>query len=281
MSSDPQQEEQPFISHLIELRTRLVRSVIAVLLVFIALTPIAQDLYTYFSGPLRAQLPIGGSLIATEVASPFIIPFKLALVVAIFITIPYLLHQAWAFISPGLYVHERKLALPLLISSVALFYLGAAVAYYIVLPTVFKFIIAFAPEGVEVMTDIGKYLDFVLTVFFAFGLAFEIPVATVLLNLTGITTPEGLASKRPYIIVGAFFVAAIVTPPDVFSQVFFAGVVLVLFEAGLFTSRYLMRHRAQQQVGGEAGQAEDEELESAFDRAIADETALNKKKSGE
>ena len=236
-SRDNPDVEQPFISHLLELRDRLLRMVVAVLVLFLALFPFANDLYTLVAQPLMVHLPEGTSMIATEVASPFLTPFKLSLVAALFLAMPYILYQLWAFVAPGLYQHEKRLALPLLASSVALFYLGTAFAYFVVFPLVFAFFTSTAPEGVAVMTDIARYLDFVLTLFFAFGLAFEVPIATILLVMTGMTTPESLASKRPYIIVGTFTIGMLLTPPDVISQTLLAIPMWLLFELGVFFSR--------------------------------------------
>jgi sec-independent protein translocase protein TatC len=234
---DNPDQEQPFISHLLELRDRLLRMLVAVLVLFLALFPFANDLYTLVAQPLMAHLPEGTSMIATEVASPFLTPFKLSLVAAAFLAMPYILYQLWSFVAPGLYQHEKRLALPLLASSVALFYLGAAFAYFVVFPLIFAFFTGTAPEGVAVMTDISRYLDFVLTLFFAFGLAFEVPIATILMVWTGMTTPEALASKRPYIIVGAFALGMLLTPPDVISQTLLAMPMWVLFELGVVFSR--------------------------------------------
>jgi sec-independent protein translocase protein TatC len=244
--------EQPFISHLIELRDRLIRSIVAVLLVFLALFPFSNDVYTYVAQPLMGQLPQGSSMIATEVAAPFLTPFRLALVAAVFLAMPYLLYQMWAFVAPGLYRHEKRLAVPLLVSSIVLFYLGAAFAYYVVFPLIFAFFIATAPEGVAVMTDISKYLDFVLTLFFAFGLAFEIPIATILLVAAGWVTTEQLTGKRPYVIVGAFVIGMFLTPPDVFSQTLLAVPMWMLFEAGIFASRMLLDANRGGAPGGAA-----------------------------
>ena len=200
------QAEQPLISHLVELRTRLLRSISAILLAFVALIYFSNDIYDFVARPLLSQLPEGTSMIATDVATPFITPIKLTLVVSFFVAIPYLLYQAWAFIAPGLYQHERRLVMPLVASSAVLFYAGMAFAYYVVFPLVFGFFTSTAPAGVTVATDIASYLDFVLTLFFAFGVAFEIPVATILLCWTGVTNPQSLREKRPYVIVGVFVV---------------------------------------------------------------------------
>jgi len=235
--TDTTSGEMPFVAHLIELRDRLLRVIIAVGLILLALLPFANRLYSLVAAPLLAHLPEGTSMIATEVASPFLTPFKLALITAIFIAMPVVLYQLWAFVAPGLYQHERKLVFPLLVTSSILFYLGAAFAYYVVLPIVFGFFIAVAPEGVAVMTDISKYLDFVLKLFFAFGLAFEVPIATILVVWSGITTPETLVAKRPYIIVAAFVLGMLLTPPDVISQSLLALPVWLLFELGVLFSR--------------------------------------------
>jgi sec-independent protein translocase protein TatC len=245
MSEPSTLSEQPFISHLIELRDRLMRMVLAILVIFLGLFPFGNDIYVFIADPLMKVLPEGTSMVATQVASPFLTPFKLALVTAVFIAMPYLLHQFWAFIAPGLYQHEKRLALPLLASSVLLFYLGAAFAYAVVFPLVFAFLTGVAPEGVAVMTDITHYLDFVLTLFFAFGLAFEVPIATIVLVLAGATTPEKLAQKRPYVIVGAFVIGMLLTPPDIISQTLLALPMWILFEVGLILSRMVARDREQ------------------------------------
>ena len=229
-------DEQPFISHLVELRDRLLRVVLVVVVIFLGLTPFANWLFSRLAGPLTRHLPEGSSMIAIEVASPFFTPFKLAMVIAIFAAMPYILYQAWAFIAPGLYRHERKRVFPLLVSSTLLFYLGAAFAYFVVFPLVFGFLTKTAPEGVAVMTDISRYLDFVLTLFFAFGIAFEVPVATVLLVWTGAVSPESLRAKRSYIIVGAFVIGMLLTPPDIISQTLLAVPMWLLFEVGVFMS---------------------------------------------
>jgi len=229
-------DEQPFISHLVELRDRLLRVVLVVVVIFLGLTPFANWLFSRLAGPLTRHLPEGSSMIAIEVASPFFTPFKLAMMVAIFAAMPYILYQAWAFIAPGLYRLERKRVFPLLVSSTLLFYLGAAFAYFVVFPLVFGFLTQTAPEGVAVMTDISRYLDFVLTLFFAFGIAFEVPVATVLLVWTGAVSPESLRAKRAYIIVGAFVIGMLLTPPDIISQTLLAVPMWLLFEVGVFMS---------------------------------------------
>ena len=237
--------EMPLIEHLTELRTRLIRAIVAVLAIFGALVYFANHIYHFVSEPLRRFLPEGSSMIATEVASPFLAPFKLTLIVAALLAMPYVLFQAWAFIAPGMYRHEKRFAVPLLVSSIMLFYGGVVFAYYFVCPMVFGFFTSISPEGVAVMTDINHYLDFVLTMFFAFGFAFEIPVATVLLVWAGIATPEAMAAKRPYVIVGCFVVGMVLTPPDVFSQTMLAVPMWMLFEIGLVASRWLLREKAR------------------------------------
>ncbi|TRX03562.1 twin-arginine translocase subunit TatC [Candidatus Methylobacter oryzae] len=229
--------EQSFISHLIELRNRLLRAVLCVLVVFLGLASYANEIYSLLAGPLLKHMPKNSTMIAIDVASPFFTPFKLALIAAIFISVPYILYQFWAFVAPGLYKRERRMILPLLIASTLLFYLGVAFAYFVVFPLVFGFLTAAAPEGVAVMTDIAKYLDFVLAMFFAFGVCFEVPVFTIVLVWTGVISPEGLAEKRPYVIVGAFIVGAVLTPPDALSQTLLAVPMWMLFELGLLCSR--------------------------------------------
>lgn len=230
--------EQSFVSHLAELRTRLIRSVFCVLAVLLVLMPLSNQLYGWLSRPMTEKMKaIGAQMIATEVASPFLAPFKLTCFVAVAVCIPYIFYQLWAFVAPGLYRHEKRLAFPLLVSSIVLFYLGGLFAYYAVFPLIFGFLTATAPEGVQVMTDISKYLDFVIVMFFAFGLAFEVPIATLLVVRTGISTRQDLVRKRPYIIIGAFVVAAVLTPPDPVSQTLMAIPMLLLYELGLLLCR--------------------------------------------
>ena len=236
--TDAVEDEQPFISHLIELRNRLLRAVLAVLIVAIGLMPFSSKLYTFLAGPLLKHLPENASMIAIEVASPFLTPFKLVLVLAFAIALPFVLHQVWAFVAPGLYRNEKRFALPLLVSSTVLFYLGCAFAYFVVFPLIFTFFTGAAPEGVEVMTDIARYLDFVLVLFLAFGLAFEVPIATVLLVKAGLVEREALAAKRPFVIVGAFGIGMLLTPPDMISQTLLAVPMWILFEVGLFFARF-------------------------------------------
>ena len=231
-------QQQPLISHLLELRTRLLRAVGSVLLIFACIAYWANDIYHYVATPLMDVMPEASSMIATDVAAPFFAPFKLTLVLAFFIAIPYVLYQIWSFIAPGLYKHEKRLMMPLLASSTFLFYLGIAFAYYIVFPVVFGFFTSVAPEGVQVATDITSYLSFILKLFFAFGLAFEIPIAVILLCWAGVTTPEELKAKRPYIVVGAFVIGMLLTPPDIISQTMLAIPMLILFEVGLIAARF-------------------------------------------
>ena len=234
-------KEQSLLEHLTELRDRLLRMVLAVLVLFVVLFPFSEQIFTAVAQPLLALMPEGTSMIATSVTSPFLVPFKLVLLVAVLIAVPYLLHQLWGFVAPGLYTHEKRLAAPLLVSSVVLFYCGIAFAYFVVFPLLFRFFIAVAPEGVAVMTDIGQYLDFIIAIFFAFGIAFEVPVATFLLILAGATTAESMARKRPYIIVAAFVIGMLLTPPDVISQSLLALPMWALFEIGLIMSRIFIK----------------------------------------
>ncbi len=238
-------QELSFLQHLVELRGRLLKACGAVLLVLVALLPFSRQLYEALASPLMAQMPEGSSMIAIDVASPFLTPFKLTLLVAVMVAIPVVMYQLWAFVAPALFRHEKKLARPLLLSSVLLFYAGCAFAYFVVFPLVFGFLTRVAPEGVAVMTDISKYLDFVMTLFFAFGITFEVPIATIILVATGITTPDKLASWRPYIVVGAFALGMVLTPPDVISQTLLALPMWILFEIGVFFSRILVKGKGQ------------------------------------
>lgn len=235
--------EQSLIGHLVELRARLLRAVLAVLAIFIALLPFANRIYTLLSEPLRAKLPAGTQMVAIDVASPFLTPIKLALFTALILAMPVVLYQLWAFVAPGLYRHEQKLARPLLVSAVLLFYVGCAFAYFLVLPAVFGFLTGVAPEGVAMMTDISRYLDFVLVLFLAFGFSFEVPVAVVILVLLGWVSVEQLRESRGYVIVGAFVVAAVITPPDVISQLMLAIPMCLLYEVGLLVARSIARQR--------------------------------------
>lgn len=235
-SNETVDQEQGFLSHLIELRDRLMKMVLAVLLLFIPLFVVRDKIYSWLAEPLSKLLPEGTEMIAYEVASPFLIPLKLSLMLSVFLAIPFLLYQIWAFVAPGLYSHEKRLVGPLLGSSTLLFYAGVAFSYFVVFPLVFGFLINVAPEGVQVSPDIARYLDFVITMFFAFGIAFEVPVATVLLVITGVTTPEKLKKMRPYVFVGAFITGMFLTPPDVVSQILLAVPMYILFELGVFLS---------------------------------------------
>ena len=226
-------EEMSLVDHLVELRSRLLRSVVGVLVVFAGLVPFAQQIYTWLAHPLLARLPAGTSMIATGVTTPFFVPMKVAALAAFLLALPWVLYQAWAFVAPGLYAHEKRWVGPLVVASTGLFFAGMAFAYYAVMPMVFAFVTGFAPEGVAVMTDIAAYFDFVLGLFIAFGVTFEVPVLVVVLVATGIVTPAKLRESRPYVIVGAFVVGAIFTPPDVVSQLMMAVPLCILFEIGV------------------------------------------------
>ncbi|NIG97981.1 MAG: Sec-independent protein translocase subunit TatC [Serratia symbiotica] len=232
------EDTQPLISHLIELRKRLLNSIISVLVIFLVLVYFANDIYQWVAAPLIKQLPVGARMIATDVASPFFTPIKLTLVVSVFVAAPMILYQVWAFIAPALYQHERRLMVPLLVASSLLFYLGVAFAYFIVFPLAFSFFAKTAPVGVMIATDINNYLDFVMALFMAFGVAFEVPVAIIQLCWSGVTSPEDLKKKRPYVLVGAFVVGMLLTPPDVFSQTLLAIPMYLLYEVGIFFARF-------------------------------------------
>jgi sec-independent protein translocase protein TatC len=236
-------EEQGLISHLIELRSRLLRSIVAVLVAFIALFPFREWLYSELAEPLVRHLPQGGHLIATEVSSPFFTPIKLTAVMALMAAMPVVIYQLWAFVSPGLYRHEKRLARPLLVSAVLLFYIGCAFAYFLVMPAAFRFLTAVTPAGVEMMTDINHYLSFVLTLFFAFGVCFEVPVAVVILAAIGILPVEKLRSSRPYVVVVCFALAAVLTPPDIMSQLMLGIPMYLLYEGGILAAAMLLRKR--------------------------------------
>lgn len=233
--------QQGLFSHLLELRTRLLKASATVLVVLLALVPFANRLYTELAAPLVARLPAGAHLIATEVASPFVTPLKLAFYAALFISMPMILYQLWAFVSPGLYKHEKRLARPLLAAALVLFYIGCAFAYFLVLPAAFRFLTAITPQGVEMMTDITHYLDFVMLMFFAFGLCFEVPVAVVVLAAMGIVDVDKLRSSRRYAIVGAFAIAAFITPPDITSMIMLAVPMCLLYELGVLAVRWLVK----------------------------------------
>lgn len=238
MTTEPN-NELPIVQHLIELRTRLLRAAASVVIIFLGLFAFANDIYEFVAQPLQKFLPEKSSMIATDVASPFLTPFKLTLLASVVLAVPYILYQIWSFIAPALYRNEKRIALPLFISSVVLFYAGMAFAYYVVFPLAFEFFINNGPDSIVVMTDISSYLSFVIKIFFAFGIAFEVPVATVMLIAAGAVSVEGLSQKRPYVIVGCFILGMFLTPPDVISQVLLALPMWLLFEAGLFFGRFL------------------------------------------
>ena len=248
MSADPPEQlaEGTLISHLLELRDRVLRAFLAVVLCFLPLAFFANDVFTFVAQPLIAKLPEGSSLIATSVVSPFMTPFKLAFFAGLFIAMPYVLYQSWAFVAPGLYRHEKRFAVPLLLSSIVLFYVGIVFAYFVVFPVMFDFFSGTTPAGVRMMTDIAAYMDFVLTMFLCFGLAFEVPVIVVLLVLTRILTVEKLAAARGFVLIGIFVVAALLTPPDAISQTIMAVPMYALYEGGLLMSRLLVRMRRDQ-----------------------------------
>lgn len=234
-----EENQESFISHLVELRDRLIRALVVVLVIFLGLVNWARDIYTLLAAPMLAALPAGGQMIATDVAGAFFVPMKVTMMVAFLMALPFVLYQVWAFVAPGLYAHEKKLALPLVAASVLLFFIGMGFAYFIVFPTVFAFVNAFAPEGVAVMTDIDKYLSFVLTTFLAFGVTFEVPVVVIVLVRVGLVSIEKLKEIRPYVIVGAFIVGAIFTPPDVLSQFMLAVPMWLLYELGILLAQLI------------------------------------------
>ncbi len=235
--------EGSLISHLMELRDRLLRAVIAVFILFIPCAFFSDELFTMIALPLIEKMPAGTSMIATSVVAPFMAPLKLALLTGLFLAMPYVLYQAWAFVAPGLYRHEKRFAVPLMLSSIVLFYAGVAFAYFVVFPLMFAFLTSAAPHGVQMMTDMSNYLDFVLLLFFAFGIAFEIPIATVLLASTGLVKLETMTRNRGYVILGIFIVAAFLTPPDALSQSFMAVPMYILYEGGIVMARVLLKNR--------------------------------------
>ena len=279
------------MSHLVELRDRVVRMVVAVLVLFLGLFYWANDIYVYLAEPLTRHLPEDATMIAIDVASPFLTPFKLVLMLSVFLAMPVILYQCWAFVAPGLYANEKRIAGPLLVSSILLFYAGVAFAYFIVFPLVFGFFTSVGPEIVNISTDIGRYLDFVIALFFGFGLAFEVPIATIILVAIGVTTPKKLAEKRPFIIVGAFIIGMLLTPPDVISQVLLALPMWVLFEAGLIASKMIFADRnfdededdyededvapTQEMAAAEGEGLTEAEMEAELDKAEADEDRNN------
>ncbi|GIK87592.1 MAG: twin-arginine translocase subunit TatC [Burkholderiales bacterium] len=252
MSDTPDTPQETFMSHLVELRDRLLRSIIAVVVVTLALVPWAKDTYAVLAQPLLAALPQGATMIATDVTGTFLVPLKVTLMAAFLVVLPYVLYQMWAFVAPGLYQHEKRLALPVIVSSVAFFFVGMAFAYFVVFPVAFHFFASYTPSGVQMMTDIEKYLSFVLTMFLAFGVTFETPVVVVVLVRLGIVPLEKLRAARPYVIVGAFVIGAIFTPPDVISQLLLAIPLWLLYETGLFLGRFVTP-KATEDAGETAG----------------------------
>ena len=260
--------EDTFISHLIEMRDRLLRAVLAVVIIFICLFPWAQDLYALLAKPLLAALPKGGQMIATEVTTPFFVPVKVTMMAAFLLALPWVFYQAWAFVAPGLYQHEKRIGVPLVIASVILFLLGMAFAYFLVFPVVFGFIVGVAPEGVAVMTDIGKYLDFVMGLFMAFGITFEVPVAVVLLVKMGMVSVAKLREIRPYVIVGAFVIGAIFTPPDIISQFMLAVPLWILYEVGIVVAAMITK--PQPDAGSDYVPMSDSDMDAELDRIESD-----------
>lgn len=258
-------KQDSLVSHLVELRDRMIRIVVGILIVLLCLFPFANDIYSFLAEPLLKHLPEQSSMVAIDVASPFLTPFKLVMLLSIVLTIPWILYQLWAFVAPGLYKHERRFVLPLLVSSSALFYLGMVFAYYVVFPLVFGFFTRVTPEGVEVMTDISRYLDFVTKMFIAFGAAFEVPVLTFILIMTGVTTVEALSAARSYVIVAAFVVGMLLTPPDVISQFLLAIPVWLLFELGLILSRLVQKRSKSINNEGRFRPMTDEEMDLELD----------------
>lgn len=252
MSSDEREQlaEGSLISHLVELRERLLRAVIAVAILFVPCAVFQDRLFTLVATPLLEKMPQGTSMIATSPVAPVMVPLKLAFMAAVFLAMPYVLYQVWAFVAPGLYKNEKRFAVPLVFSSIVLFYAGIAFAYFVVFPLMFAFLTTTAPQGVQMMTDMGNYLDFILLLFFAFGIAFEIPVATVLLAATGMVRVETMTKNRGYVILGIFVIAAFLTPPDAISQSFMAVPMYLLYEIGIILSRILLKERARESAIG-------------------------------
>ena len=273
------ENEQPFMTHLIELRDRILRIVIVVICFFVVLFFFANDLYHLVSEPLLAQLPEGSTMIATGVAAPFLTPFKLSLVASIFLAIPYIFYQFWSFVAPGLYQHEKRLALPLIASSVILFYGGIVFAFYIVFPLMFAFFTATTPDGVAMMTDISQYLDFILKMFFAFGVAFEVPIVTIVLTITGVTDADKLAEKRPYVIVGSFILGMLLTPPDIISQTLLAIPIWLLFELGIVFSRIIGRRKAREEEEKNKEHSASEEPSANKESSAGNESSTEKEPS--
>ena len=260
--------EDTFISHLIEMRDRLLRAIVGVVIIFVCLFPWAKDLYALLARPLLAAMPKGGQMIATEVTTPFFVPMKVTLMAAFLLAMPWVFYQAWAFVAPGLYQHEKRLGLPLVVASVILFLLGMAFAYFLVFPIVFGFMVGVAPAGVAVMTDIGKYLDFVLTMFMAFGFTFEVPIAVVLLVKMGMVSVAKLREIRPYVIVGAFVIGAIFTPPDVVSQFMLAMPLWILYELGVIVAALITRSKPEAE--SDYSPLSESDMDSELDRIEAE-----------
>ena len=258
-AESPKEEEQlaegTLLSHLVELRTRLIRAAAAVLVIFIALVPFAERVFTLVATPLMERLPEGATMIATQVASPFLTPFKMCLFVALFLAMPVVLYQAWQFVAPGLYRQEKRFAFPLLFASIVLFYTGVSFAYFVVFPLMFSFFAAVSPEGVTMMTDIASYLDFILTIFFAFGLAFEVPIVTVMLVWSGLVSTQTLKKARPFVFLGAFVAGMLLTPPDAISQTLLAVPVYLLYESGLILARLLVTKSESTEDPEKAGES--------------------------
>ncbi len=275
--SDPPDKQEGFISHLIELRDRLLKSVVAVVIVFIALFPWANDLYTLLAQPLIQKLPQGSQMIATGVVSTFFIPVKVAMMTAFLIALPFVLYQMWAFVAPGLYQHERKLGVPLLFASVMLFFVGMSFAYFLVFPVVFGFLAGATPEGVTFAPDIGAYLDFVMTLFIAFGVTFEVPVVVILLVISNLVSVQKLREARSYVIVGAFVIGAIFTPPDVISQIMLAVPLWLLYELGIVLAAFLRKvkpaENPQSVYPPDYQPMTDEEMDAELDRLESDTRA--------
>lgn len=266
--------QETFISHLIEMRDRLLRAVLAWVVLFVVLVPFANELYTLLAEPLLSKLPKGGQMIATEVVTPFFVPIKVAMITAFLGALPYILYQAWSFIAPGLYAHEKKFILPLVTASVLLFLCGMAFAYFFVFPVVFGFIVSVAPAGVAVMTDINKYLDFVITLFMAFGITFEVPIVVVALAKMGMVSVEQFKQARPYVIVGAFIIGAIFTPPDVISQIMLAVPLWLLYELGVLVAGLIEKKKAEDTATVEEDSyrpLSEDELEAELDRMEGDQ----------
>jgi len=276
-SNEQVDAEQPLMTHLLEMRDRLLRAVIAILVVFAVLFAFSSDLFEFIARPYIETL-VGSKMISTGPIDPFFTPMKLALVLAIFIAMPMILYQLWAFVAPGLYQHEKKLVLPLLASSIVLFYIGMAFAYFVVFPLLFQYIGSISLPGVENQPDISRYLDIVLKLFFAFGVAFEVPIATIIVIYTGMATPESLAEKRPYIVVAAFVIGMLLTPPDMISQTLLAIPMWLLFEIGLIASRYFLRLKRdrERELEEEDNLNSDDEMDSELDRYEAEEHSITK-----